>query len=130
MPVASNCPPVSVVMSVYNGARFLDQAINSIRAQTYRDFEFIIVDDGSTDETPALLSGHAMADSRIRILSQENRGLIESLNRGFAAATGTYIARMDADDVAKPYRLEKQLDFLTANPGIALGGVAIEIIDV
>jgi hypothetical protein len=117
-------------MSVYNGARFLDQAINSIRGQSYGDFEFIIVDDGSTDATPAILSGHAAADPRIRILPQENRGLIESLNRGFAAATGTYIARMDADDLAKPYRLEKELDFLAENPGIALVGGAVEVIDV
>lgn len=116
-------------MAVYNGARFLDHAINSIRGQTYGDFEFIIVDDGSTDATSTILSGHAGADPRIRILSQENRGLIESLNRGFAAATGKYIARMDADDLAKPYRLERQLDFLTENPGIALVGGAIEVID-
>jgi hypothetical protein len=116
-------------MSVYNGERFLDQAINSIRIQSYSEFEFVIVDDGSTDATPTILSAHATADSRIRILRQENRGLIESLNRGFAAATGTYIARMDADDLAKPYRLEKQLDFLNKNPSIGLVGGAVEIID-
>ena len=126
---SSSNPPISVVMSVYNGARFLDQAINSIRGQSYGDFEFIIVDDGSTDATPAILSGHAAADPRIRILPQENRGLIESLNRGFAVATGTYIARMDADDLAKPYRFEKELGFLAENPGIALVGGAVEIID-
>src|ERR1700752_2024227 len=103
-------------MSVYNGARFLDEAINSIRYQSYRNFEFIIVDDGSTDATPAILSEHASSDARIRVLQQQNRGLIESLNRGFAAATGTYIARMDADDLAKPDRLEKELDFLADNP--------------
>ncbi len=120
---------VSVVMSVYNGARFLDQAIKSIREQTYRNFEFTIVDDGSKDETSQILSRHAAEDSRIRILSQENRGLIESLSRGFAAATGEYIARMDADDVAKPERFARQLDFLAANAGIALVGGAVEIID-
>lgn len=126
---SSSNPPISVVMSVYNGARFLDQAIDSIRGQTYGDFEFIIVDDGSTGATPEILARHAAEDSRIRILPQENRGLIESLNRGFAAATGTYIARMDADDVAKPYRLERELGFLAENPGIALVGGAIEVID-
>jgi Glycosyl transferase family 2 len=120
---------VSVVMSVYNGARFLDEVIHSIRDQTYRNFEFVIIDDGSADATPEILARHAAADSRIRLLSQPNRGLIDSLQRGFAAATGKYIARMDADDVAKPYRLEMQLEFLNSNPTIALVGGAIEIID-
>jgi glycosyltransferase involved in cell wall biosynthesis len=129
MPTSSNRPLVSVVMSVYNGARFLDQAINSIRAQTYRHFEFLVVDDGSKDATPETLSRHAAEDPRIRVISQENRGLIESLHRGFAAATGTYVARMDADDFAKPERLEMQVDFLTSNPGIALVGGAVEVID-
>ena len=122
-------PLVSVVMSVYNGARFLESAINSIRNQTYGNFEFIIVDDGSKDMTPEILSRHASVDSRICVLSQENRGLIESLHRGFAAATGAYIARMDADDLAKPERLEMQVDFLASNPSVALVGGAIEIID-
>jgi hypothetical protein len=120
---------VSVVMSVYNGARFLDKALYSIRDQTYRNFEFVIIDDGSSDATPEILAGHAADDSRISVLSQQNRGLIESLQKGFAAASGKYIARMDADDVAKPYRLEMQVEFLTSNPGIALVGGAIEIID-
>jgi len=120
---------VSVVMSVHNGARFLDKAIHSIRDQTYRNFEFIIIDDGSADATPEILARHAADDSRISVLSQQNRGLMESLHRAFAAATGKYIARMDADDVAKPYRLEMQLEFLTSNPDIALVGGAIEIID-
>ena len=129
MSSASKRPPLSVVMSVYNGARFLDQAINSIRDQTYRNFEFLIVDDGSKDATPEILARHATEDSRIRLLSQENRGLIESLHRGFAAARGAHIARMDADDLAKPQRLEMQLDFLTSNPTVALVGGAVEIMD-
>jgi hypothetical protein len=120
---------VSVVMSVYNGARFLDEAIHSIRDQTYRNFEFVIIDDGSADATPEILARHAADDSRISVLSQRNRGLIESLHWGFTAVTGKYIARMDADDVAKPFRLEMQLEFLTSNPAIALVGGAIEIID-
>jgi hypothetical protein len=116
-------------MSVFNGARFLDEAVTSIRRQSYRDFEFIIIDDGSTDATTEILSRHAVDDVRLRVVRQENRGLIESLNRGFAEASGTYIARMDADDVAKPYRLKMQLDCLSANPGITLVGGAIEIVD-
>lgn len=126
-----SCGPrmISVVMSVFNGARFLDEAVGSIRRQSYPDFEFIIIDDGSTDATPDVLSQHAAADTRLRVIRQENRGLIESLNRGFAEAAGTYIARMDADDVAKPHRFEMQLDYLSAKPGIALVGGAFEIID-
>ena len=125
----SRSPVISVVMSVFNGARFLDEAVASIRRQSYRDFEFIIIDDGSTDATPEILSRHAVADARLRVVRQENRGLIGSLNRGFSEASGTYIARMDADDVAKPYRLKMQLDCLSENPGIALVGGSIEIID-
>jgi glycosyltransferase involved in cell wall biosynthesis len=121
--------PITVVMSVYNGARFLDEAIHSIRGQTYRNFEFVIVDDGSTDATPEILARHTAEDSRIRVLSQENRGLVESLHGAFAVATGTYIARMDADDISKPSRLEAQLEFLDSNPGVVLVGGAIEIID-
>jgi len=117
-------------MAVYNGARFLDQAINSIRDQSYRNFEFVIVDDGSKDATPEILSRHAAKDTRIQILiREENRGYIDALNCGFAAASGRYVARMDQDDVAKPFRLEMQLDFLEANPHITLVGGAVEVID-
>ncbi len=122
-------PVLSVVMCVYNGARFLAQAINSIRAQTFRSFEFVIVDDGSTDDTPRILAEHAASDGRIRVLPQENQGLIAALNRGIACAQAELIARMDADDVAKPYRFEMQLDFLSGRPWIALLGGAVEIID-
>ncbi len=126
---AGRRPLVSVVMSVYNGARFLDEAVNSIRAQTFRNWEFLIVDDGSTDASPDILARHARSDARIRILSQKNAGLIRSLNRGFAEASAAFIARMDADDVSRPYRFEMQLDFLNDNPGVALVGGAIEVID-
>jgi glycosyltransferase involved in cell wall biosynthesis len=123
-------PLVSVVMPVYDGARFLDQAINSIREQSFRNFQFIIVDDGSQDASPDILSRHAAEDPRIEIsVLDKNCGYIEALNRGLAAAEGKYVARMDQDDIAKPLRLEMQLDFLEANPGIALVGGAIELID-
>src|SRR5579864_3246883 len=101
-------------MSVYNGARFLDEAIDSIRTQSFTTFDFLIVDDGSTDSTPQILARHAIVDDRIRILTQENRGLIASLNRAFQEATGTYLARMDADDVSRRYRLEMQMDFMSS----------------
>jgi hypothetical protein len=121
--------PLTVVMSVYNGAPFLDEAIDSIRTQSFRNFEFLIVDDGSSDDTPRILARHALVDDRIRILTRENSGLIGSLNRAFEEATGAYIARMDADDVSRRYRLEMQMDFMSSNPGIALVGGAVEVID-
>ena len=128
--VSRHTPPlVSVVMPVYNGERFLNEAINSIRAQAFTNFEFIIIDDGSTDATHGILLRHAQADSRIRVFSQTNMGLIESLTRGYSAATGAYIARMDADDVARPGRLGKQLSFMTNNPSVGLVGGWVELID-
>jgi glycosyltransferase involved in cell wall biosynthesis len=121
---------ISVVMPVHNGARFLDQAIDSIRKQSLRNFQFIIIDDGSTDASPGILSRHAAEDPRIKIfVLEKNGGYIDALHQGFAAANGKYIARMDQDDVAKPYRLEMQLDFLEANPDVALVGGAVELID-
>ncbi len=122
-------PVVSVVMSVFNGERFLRPAIDSILAQTWRDFEFIIVDDGSEDHTPIILSDYRRKDPRIRIITQENRGLVEALNRGCALARGPYIARMDADDVAVENRLELQVSFLREHPEIGLLGGAVNIMN-
>ena len=116
-------------MSVYNGARFLDEAVNSIRAQSFRNFLFFIVDDGSSDNGPRILAKHAAVDDRIRILTHENRGLVGSLNQAFEVATSAYIARMDADDVSRRHRLEMQMDYMSSNPGIALVGAAVEVID-
>ena len=98
-------PKASVVMSVYNGEPFLRQAVASILHQTFTDFEFIVVDDGSTDGTAEILSSYARADSRLCVVTQENRGLIKSLNRATGMARGEYIARMDADDISMPKRL-------------------------
>lgn len=122
-------PAISVVMSVCDGERFLDESISSIRQQTFADFEFLIIDDGSKDATLKIIHNHAAQDARIRVFSQNNRGLIESLHLGFAEASGTYIARMDADDVAKPERLERQLGFLVSNPQVAVVGTAVATID-
>jgi glycosyltransferase involved in cell wall biosynthesis len=121
--------PLTVLMPVYNGDRFLVEALESIRSQTFRDYEFLIIDDGSTDGTPEILARYAAADDRIRVLTQQNRGLIASLNRGFLESTGELIARMDADDLARPQRLSAQIEFLRANPRITLVGSAIEVID-
>jgi glycosyltransferase involved in cell wall biosynthesis len=117
-----SAPLVSVLMSVYNGERYLREAVDSILAQTFGDFEFLIVDDGSTDGTAGILA--SCSDSRIRLIRNEtNLGLTRSLNRGLTLARGKYIARQDADDVALPERLAVQVDHLEAHPEvIALGG--------
>jgi len=127
---AIKSPAISVVMGVYNGERFLAAAVDSILAQTYGDFEFIIVNDGSADRTPAILADYAAADSRVRLLHNEmNIGLSSSLNRGLDAAQGEFIARMDADDVSEPLRFERQVDYLRRHPDVVLLGTANRSID-
>jgi Glycosyl transferase family 2 len=122
-------PRVSVVMAVRNGVPYLEQAVDSILAQTFTDLEFVIIDDGSTDSTPEVLRRYQTADHRVRVLHQENAGLTPSLNRGCQLARGTYVARMDADDVAFPDRLARQVEFLDRHPGVALLGSAVVRID-
>src|SRR6516165_9917484 len=95
----SPSPTVTVLMAVYNGQRYLRDAVNSVLSQTFKDFEFIIIDDGSTDECPKLLTSYARADRRIRLITRPNKGLTKSLNEGLQLARGEFIARMDADDV-------------------------------
>jgi Glycosyl transferase family 2 len=120
--------PISVVMSVFNGQAFLGEAIESILGQTFRDFEFVIVDDGSTDGTAEILDRFARQDERIRILRHANKGRAESLNAGIGLANGKYIARMDADDIALRIRLEEQVRFMEEHPGVGLLGGAFELI--
>jgi hypothetical protein len=109
-------------MTVYNGARFLRDAVESILNQTFDDFEFLIVDDGSTDVTPAVLAEYQHADSRICVQTQSNRGQCPSLNDACRSARANYIARMDSDDVSRPDRFEKQMEFLSTHPDVALVG--------
>nr|WP_255551239.1 glycosyltransferase [Granulicella sp. dw_53] len=116
-------------MSVFNGGRFLSEAVESVLSQSFDEFEFIIIDDGSDDESLALLDRYRSQDSRIRLFAQSNRGLVESLNRGCDLARGRYIARMDADDVALLDRLKVQVEFLESHPEISLVGGAVEFID-
>ena len=116
-------PVVSVVMSVYNGERHVQEAVESILNQTLADFEFIIVDDGSTDATWQILTACAARDPRIVLLrNEENIGLTKSLNKGLALAGGKYIARQDADEVSSPNRLAYQTDLLDRSPSVALVG--------
>ena len=122
-------PTVSVIMPVYNGAGYLQAAVTSILGQSFSDFEFIIVDDGSRDRTGEILRAAAASDTRIRVVSQENRGIAPSLNTGLALATGDLVARMDADDIALPHRFEQQVAFLRDHPECGLVGGQILFTD-
>ena len=114
-------PEVSVLMSVYNGERYVRESVESILNQTFRDFEFIIVNDGSTDGTGAILAG--FKDSRIVIVDNvENRGLARSLNTAISSVRGKYLARQDADDLSLPERLEKQVCYLDKHESVGLLG--------
>ena len=124
-----SAPQVSVVMPVFNAQRYLAEAVESILAQTWRDFEFVIVDDGSTDRSPKLLERYAVRDSRIKLIRRPNTGIVGALNDGIAAASGELIARMDADDVALPQRLEKQVAYLAQHPEVVALGSRVTGVD-
>ncbi len=126
---AAKQPTVSVVMPVYNCRRYLAEAVDSILAQTYRDFEFIAVDDGSSDGSGDLLRECAARDTRVKVMSRPNTGIVGALNDGLAAARGKYVARMDGDDVAKPQRFEKQVSYLDGHPEVLVVGAWVETID-
>ena len=125
----SAAPLTSVVITVFNGERFLREAIDSVLSQTFRDFELIIINDGSTDGTAAMLDSYARSDPRVRVYHEEHKGRVESLNRGCGLARGKYIALMDADDVSTPDRLERQIGFLENHEKVGLLGGAFEGID-
>ena len=115
-------------MTVYNGERYLIQALNSIRRQSLTDFEFVIVDDGSDDRTPSILAKAKAADPRIRIISMPHMGRASALKVAWTHASGLYVANLDADDMAEPDRLEKQSDFLQHNPEVGLVGTASRVL--
>ncbi len=122
-------PKVTVVTPVYNGEKHLRDAIESILNQTFRDFEFIIIDGGSTDVTPAILAHYQQNDERLRVYIQKNEGVTDSRNRGCHLARGKYIAMMDADDVSLPQRLARQVEYLDAHPDIGVLGTWTQWID-
>lgn len=118
---------LTILLPAYNAGPYLREAIDSILAQSYTDFEFLIINDGSVDNTPEIIASYA--DPRIKAIHQPNKGLITTLNEGIMMATGDIIARMDADDVCLPDRLKIQMDFLAANPDYVLVGSEAEIMD-
>lgn len=123
-----NPPRVSVIMGVFNSEKYLREAVESILGQTLTNFEFIIIDDGSTDHTFSMLNSYAKEDSRIQVHGfEQNRGLSTVLNYGIQLAHGEYIARMDADDISLPKRLCAQASYLDENPEIGVCGSWVEI---
>jgi glycosyltransferase involved in cell wall biosynthesis len=114
-------PLVSVILPVYNGAPYLEEAIQSILNQTYKNFEFIIINDGSTDNSAQMINKFSN-DSRIRLFEQSNQGLAATLNRGIGLSKGAYIVRQDQDDISYPTRLEKQVSFMESHPDYGLVG--------
>jgi len=121
-------PKISVIMPVYNAEKYIGEAIESIRNQTFANFEFIIIYDLSFDNSLKIINNYS--DSRIRIIENKKRiGLVKSLNKAVKCARGEYIARQDADDISLPDRLELQLEFLEKHPKVALIGTGIYVID-
>ena len=123
-------PSISVLMPVYNTETYLAEAIQSIIAQTYVDFELLVIDDGSTDNSFQIAKEFAQLDARVRpIHKAENQGLVSALNLGLDLARGEYIARMDADDISLPERLEKQITYLRVHPEVGVIGSRIRYMD-
>lgn len=123
-------PNLSVLMPVFNSVEFLELAIKSILNQHYEDYEFIIIDDGSIDDTPEIIRHYANLDSRITSLRlDENKGVAEALNFGLSVAQGKFLARMDSEDIALPERFMKQVTFLEEHPEIGLVGTQTKFID-
>ena len=125
--IEKGMPLVSVIMSVYNGEKYLQEAVDSILNQTFKDFEFIIVNDGSTDKTREILASYN--DPRVKIITKEHLGISKAKNKAIKSSNGKYIAIMDADDISLPERLELEVDFLDKNRDIGLVGSSFYVID-
>ena len=114
-------PEITVLMPAYNAGPYLREAIESVLGQTFRDFEFLLIDDGSTDGSSEVVRG--FNDPRIRLVRNEtNQGVAATLNQGLALASGRYVARMDSDDISLPHRLEVQVAFMKRNPQVVVAG--------
>lgn len=116
-----SAPKITVLMSVYNSKDWLQYSIESMLAQNFEDFEFLIVNDGSTDESLSVLERFARIDKRIKVLNKNNSGLTKSLNYGLKFARGAWVARLDSDDIAEPGRLEKQYEFAATFRPVVVG---------
>lgn len=116
---------ISVLMSVYNGEKYLKEAIESILQQTFTDYEFLVMDDGSNDGSREILEAYSLKDTRIKVFSQNNAGLAESLNTLISYAKGKYLARMDADDMSRPQRFAKQVEYLENHKDIGVLATAL-----
>lgn len=131
MSAAPDGPPrVSVLIPVYQQATYLPRAIDSILTQTLTALELILVNDGSTDDSPAIIEEYARRDGRVRIAHQANAGISATLNHALSLARAEYVARLDGDDIALPDRLERQVAYLDKHPTIGLVGGAITLIDI
>src|SRR5579883_1018190 len=122
-------PQISAILPVKNGAAYIGAAIESLFAQTFADFELLVIDDGSSDETVAIVEGLGKSDRRLHLLRNPGMGLVDALNFGIAAARAPLIARMDADDIALPERLQRQYEYLAAHPDIDAVGTQVHFID-
>ena len=120
---------ISVVMPMYNAERYVRAAVQSIQSQTFTNFEFIIIDDGSTDRSRQIVEELASSDPRIHLVSRANTGIVRALNEGLALARGEFVARMDADDWSFPSRFESQLQFLASNQECVCVGSSVILID-
>lgn len=126
---SNSAPAISVAMSVYNGGAYLAEAIESVLTQSFTDFEFLILDDGSQDASRSIAESYASRDPRIRLIARENRGLVASLNELFAVAGAPLVARFDADDICAQTRFARQAAFLAAHPDHGLIGCDTPYID-
>ncbi len=127
---AQKSPSISVITPVYNAEKYIAETIESVLAQTFKDFEFIIIDDQSKDKTRKIVEDFARKDRRIKyFINEKNLGIAGNRNRGLSLATGKYIAWQDADDISLPTRLEKQFKFLEANPKVAICGSYLQFFD-
>lgn len=117
---------ISILMPVHNDQDTLEGCLNSIWSQTYPHFEVMVVDDGSTDATPAILTEHRQKDTRLKVVRTRHQGIVSALNEGIEHSSGVFIARMDGDDLMLPHRLEQQITFMNQNPDIDLSGCLTE----
>lgn len=124
----ARAPRVSVLLPVRDGAPFLARALRSLASQSFRDLEVVAVDDGSEDDTFTLLRAFAAADPRVRVVRQPRLGIVSALETAREAARGELLARMDADDLSLPRRLERQVEALDADPGLAVVGCGVRIV--